>query len=306
MRRVLVPLDGTGFAASILPDARLLAGTGGEVILLGDPMGSVAGPMSLAVEEGEAVRETLASLEVQAERLRGEGIKIETHVLLMTDPAYAIQSAIRLYDAGAVACSTHGRGPLGRLRRGSVAWRILADSPVPVLIRHIDEGSSAHATHPHEPRIMVPLDGSAQSERALPLAQELAAEWNASIWLIHVVSHFPISGLPRTDVDPGADTDDLARRSAQRYLSRIAHDLPRKVHWHVRIGPVAERLATAVREWKISHVVMTSHGRTSLARVMLGSTTDEVIQHVSCPVIVVPAHVAASRVQQEQPEASTV
>jgi nucleotide-binding universal stress UspA family protein len=297
MRRVLVPLDGSPLAASILPDAQQLAGEGGELILIRDPIGSDVESSLLGLNEEASVQETIADLEAQADQLREEGIRVETHALVMIDPAFAIDTAIRLYGADIVACSTHGRGPLGRLIHGGVVWRALADSPVPVLVRHLNAPSDDGSIFVPERRIMVPLDGSRDAEQAVPLAEELAHEWHASIWLVHVVSSYPITGLPRTDIDPEAASDDQARRSVQAYLEQVATRLTVKVHTHVLFGPVSEHLVAAVQAWNIGHVVMTSHGKTRLQRVLLGSVADYLIQHLECPIIVVPSHalVAAKR-----------
>jgi nucleotide-binding universal stress UspA family protein len=81
VRRVLVPLDGTPLAASILPDAKKLAGAGGELILIRDPVDMVSGRMILNQSEEEAVGDALASLENEAERLRAEGVRVESHRL---------------------------------------------------------------------------------------------------------------------------------------------------------------------------------------------------------------------------------
>jgi nucleotide-binding universal stress UspA family protein len=294
MRRVLVPLDGSSLAASILPDPKQLAGEGGELILIRDPIGSDSESSLLGLNEEASVQETIADLEAQADRLRKEGIRVETHALVMIDPAHAIDTAIRLYGADMVACSTHGRGPLGRLMHGGVVWRALADSPVPVLVRHLDAPSNDRSIFVPERRIMVPLDGSQYAEQALPLAQELAHEWDASIWLVHVVSSYPVTGLPRTDIDPEALSDEQAQRSVQSYLEQVATRLNVKVHKHVLFGPVSEHLVAAVQAWNIGHVVMTSHGKTGLQRALLGSVADNLIQHLNCAIIVIPSHVVAA------------
>jgi nucleotide-binding universal stress UspA family protein len=290
VRRVLVPIDGSSLAASILPDARQLAGRNGEIILISDPISRESiGRTSYGVAP-DAVEEVLADLESQAEPLRREGMKVETHALLMVDAAFAIDAAIRLYRADMVACATHGRGPLGRLFRGGIVWRALASSTVPVLVRHLGAPDLFRSILGPERRILVPLDGSERAEQALPLAKELATEWDSSIWLVHVVSTYPITGFPRTTTDPGALTDEQARRAAQDYLDRVAASLPGKVHKHVLFGSVSEHLIASVRTWNIGHVVMTSHGRTGMPRVLLGSVADDLIQHLTCPIIVIPAH----------------
>ena len=292
MRRVLVPLDGTPLAASILPDARHLAGESGELILIRDPMGSVGSRAKPASSRAEALQEVLIDLETQAALLRDQGVAVETHALVMIDPAYAIGTATYIYGADMIACATRGRSPMGRLVRGGVAWRALADSPVPVLIRHVDTDAQSQPIVPRSGRILVPLDGSRNAEKALPLAHELAHEWKADLWLVHVVSHFPITELPQTEIAPHAATDCQAEREVHTYLDNLAAHLSGTVQTRVLFGSLAERLIDAARNWDVSHIVMASHGRTGLSRVVLGSVADALIQHLPYPIIVIPSHVA--------------
>jgi nucleotide-binding universal stress UspA family protein len=303
MRRVLVPLDGTQPAASILSEAARLAGEGGEIILIRDPIGMVPTHTVSDQAREEAVRDALSSLESAAAPLRRNGLRVETHASAMIEPAQAIDVAARIYRADMVACTTTGAKPLGGALRGGVLWRALANSPVPVLVQHSDTPGSAPSTRGRELRILVPLDGSELAERALPLAGQLAHEWDAQIWLAHVVSSYPISGLPRTDIDPKAETDEGARQAAVRYLDGIATRLPGTTNSRVLFGSAAEQLNTAVSGWGITHVVMSSHGRTGLARMIMGSVADDLIRLLTCPVIVVPSHASAAPEDARDPTA---
>jgi len=299
MRRVLVPLDGTHLAASILPEAKLLAGKGGDLILISDSIGTVSNGAVFDHSEEHAVQDSFASLETQAEQIRSEGIAVETHVFAMDDPVDAIDVAARKYHADIVVCATHGRGPWGRMLHGGVEWRTLAHSPVPVLIRNVEAPSGYPSILEPELRILVPLDGSKLAERALPLAKELMQEWNASTWLVHVVSSYPVTGFSRTAIDPNAVTDDHARDAAQQYLDEVAVGLDATTHQHVLFGEVTEHLVAAVRAWGITHVVMASHGRIGLAHVVLGSVADDLIQRLPCPIIIVPLHASTASEQTQ-------
>src|SRR5437764_251138 len=93
--------------------------------------------------------------------------------------ALAVKGADVVAHTDFVACATHGRSPLGRLVHGGVAWHALAHSTVPVLLRRIDEKPHYASIFAEPRKIMVPLDGSELAETALPLAAELAEEWDA-------------------------------------------------------------------------------------------------------------------------------
>src|SRR5579859_4250184 len=99
MRRILVPLDGSHFAASILPDALRLAGEDGTLILVRD----AARPM-YDQELGEcsrrfALEQAQAYLNGKAREIEQHGVTVEVHVLSLLDPVGAINGATELYDA---------------------------------------------------------------------------------------------------------------------------------------------------------------------------------------------------------------
>jgi nucleotide-binding universal stress UspA family protein len=290
MRRIVVPLDGTTFATAILPDARRLAGPNGELILVNDvdlfPYWDIAHVRQQRVMV-DASRDHLKGV---ADRLRADDVKVETQTMITDNVARAIDEAAMIFDADMITVATHGLSPLGRLQRGSIAWQALAHSPVPVLIRHVNEADGEPIlSEPSERRVMVPLDGSALAEKALPLAHELAAEWAASIWLVHVISKYPVSGFPRTEIDREALTDEEARLSSQRYLDHVASGLGGDVYTHVLNGSPSDELATAASTWDITDIVIASHGRTGLPRVIVGSVADALIHRLELPIIVVPA-----------------
>lgn len=301
MRRVLVPLDGTPLAEAILPDARRMAGPGGEIVLINDAKLAPYYGIAYAEDQRRVITVTREYLHDVAKRLEADGVAVRAFPMVVGDAATAIDEAASIFEADMVAVATHGRSPLGRLFRGSVAWKALANSPVPVLLRHIDRDElTLHV--PHENRILVPLDGSTLAERALPLAQELAKERGAEIWLTQVVytmatpagkGVMPVSPTYYPEIEP-------KEREARAYLSEVAASLEGSVHTHVLLGAPVEDLVAAAETWLVSDIVIASHGRTGLSRVILGSVADALVHRLNVPIIVVPA-----LARQPQHEAAT-
>jgi nucleotide-binding universal stress UspA family protein len=228
-------------------------------------------------------------LDKQAELLRGQGVKVQTKTLVFHDLALGIDEAARIFDADMIACSTHGRGSLGRLVHGGVAWRAVANSTVPVLLRHPEDRSPVRSLFAEPKRLMVPLDGSEYAEKALPLAQQLALEWSAPLWLVRIVPNLPVSAPPY--IRTGAIQYDYTKdkQAAQTYLDQIADRLSSEIHTQVHVGGVVDRLMEISAISTAMHVVMASHGRTALSRVILGSVADTLVQRLHCPIIVIPA-----------------
>jgi nucleotide-binding universal stress UspA family protein len=133
--------------------------------------------------------------------------------------------------------------------------------------------------------ILVPLDGSALSERALPYATTLARVARARMVLLRAIVASP---LP--DTDP-TDAEVSRRRQAQAYLDDVAEPLRREglaVEPHVYYGDAAEAILDAARVQHAELVVMSTHGRSGLGRWAFGSVADEVLRSGAVPVLLVP------------------
>ncbi len=300
MRRVIVPLDGTEFAEAILPDARRLAGTGGELVLIQDASVAPYAGFGYFDMQEQLMKASRDYLDKVASRLRADGVTVQTHTMVAGNAALAIDEAARIFHADMIAIATHARSGIGRLVHGSTTWRALAHSAVPVLVRHI--GPRAHgfvALESLERRILVPLDGSTLAEKALPVARQLAGEWNAEISLVQVVFTLETaSGTPALNAGDAVYSDiESATREAEAYLRQVAASLGSGVHAHVLMGSTIDALVAATDAWLISDVVTTSHGRTGLSRVILGSVADALLHRLDLPIVVVPALAAQSAVQ---------
>lgn len=222
-------------------------------------------------------------LENEAQLLRSRGIQTTTRVLVGGDIPRAIDEGVNTLGADFVVVPTHGMARNERMARGTIAWKTLAHSPVPILLRHSQEGQARDLDEPApDPiNIMVPLDGSANAERAVAIATNLAAQWQGSVILVQVLPH-AVGG--------------------QEYLDRVAQGAQGAVQTKLLEGQAADTLVRAVTDLNISHVVMTSHGRTGLSRVMAGDIAADLIDRLSIPIIVVPLSVSAKATGERKEE----
>lgn len=296
MRRILVPLDGNNLSASILPDARRLAGPDGELVLIRDASVSAYYGAAAIDEQNLAIQEADDDLVLQARALRQDGVDVRTQTFVMGSAIRAIDEAITMFKPDMVACATHGRTGLQRLWRGSVAWAALAHSPIPVLLRHPAESERKLPLWSPltQRRILVPLDGSSLTEAALPLATRLAMEWHVPLVLVKVVANAPnVPSMPIGLITPAEYDWGVDAKAASAYLHSVADRLPGDIQTCVYEGVTVEALARAISDLSITDIVLASHGRTGLSRVILGSIADELIHRLHCPIVVVPALAAA-------------
>jgi universal stress protein A len=132
--------------------------------------------------------------------------------------------------------------------------------------------------------ILHPTDHSKSAEHALAFAGALARDYGAHLLLLHV--------LPEPDpvaefVSPSPPTDyaDLAQQAFHE-LEAVAGPMPEKtVDSALIVGDVAKSIVKVAIEKQVDLIVMGSHGRTGLKRLLLGSIAEEVLRHAPCPVL---------------------
>ncbi len=138
-------------------------------------------------------------------------------------------------------------------------------------------------------RILVPLDGSARAERAIPVAVRIARALGGSIILLRVATAPVDTGKYSSTsgyVEEAADTD-LA--GAASYLENIAgSDQLAGIKTEIKtfIGAVAPAILSASQSFHANIIVMCSHGYTGFKRWTLGSVADKVTRHSPIPVFV--------------------
>ncbi len=137
-------------------------------------------------------------------------------------------------------------------------------------------------------RILVPIDFSDCSMKALQYALPLAREHQATLTLLHVLT--PPVGASELGAVNYAELEATLRESGETQLAKLAADEGRRdvtIETLVRVGsPTLEIIETA-RSLPADLIVISTHGRTGLKHVFLGSVTEHVVQRAPCPMFVV-------------------
>jgi nucleotide-binding universal stress UspA family protein len=133
-------------------------------------------------------------------------------------------------------------------------------------------------------KILVPLDGSALAETALPTAVALAATTGAALLLLRAAE------APAVAMGDAAEAQVKVVREAEEYLDdvkrRLQTDTKAPITTAVWYGQPAEAIAEAAHFNRIGMVVMTTHGRSGLGRLLLGSVAESVIRSTATPILV--------------------
>ena len=140
--------------------------------------------------------------------------------------------------------------------------------------------------------ILLPTDFSECGNYALSYAASLARKFGASIICVHVIEPMvPTVGYSgMTEPLPIADITDQLEDSAERELPRIAgceECAGLDIEELIVHGEAASEIVRVAKDRNVDLIVVSSHGRTGLGRILFGSTAEAVVRHASCPVLVV-------------------
>jgi universal stress protein A len=174
--------------------------------------------------------------------------------------------------------------PSNKTRRGGVVVEL-----GPKDVQMPDSGSTAVVTALPTfklKRILVPLDFSECSKKALRYAVPFARQFGASLSLLFVVQpYYPVSDMVPMDIDL---LDERMRKTSEAELTALKDSLEPdlKASAMVRAGNPHVEIVEAARELGADLIILSTHGRTGLSHVLMGSTTERVVRHANCPVLV--------------------
>jgi nucleotide-binding universal stress UspA family protein len=297
----LIPLDGTEFSESafaLLPFARQMGIDSVHLVSVWEsaweqkdhPAGRKEGEWEEVTEKGRNFLD--AYLGQRAEQVKGMGFSAQP-VVRIGKPADEVAAYAESADIDLILIATHGRSGIARFRLGSVADSIIRHAACPTLV--VGPNVEVELAPYSLKRILVPLDGSALSEAALPMASWLARLTGAEIDLVRSISLAPVA---YDDSMGGVYPIDLltAMEDAARvYLDRMAGVLGGEVRTSLLIGGAGDQILEYLKESPADLVIMAAHGRAGVKRLVLGSVTDQVL-HGPAPVLVLrPEAEAKSR-----------
>jgi nucleotide-binding universal stress UspA family protein len=150
--------------------------------------------------------------------------------------------------------------------------------------------------------ILVPLDGSAPAEHALPIALSIARRHKASLHLVRI--YVPLAGVAGEYAMPyDAALDRELMRQSQEYLADVVARIESadgiRATAALREGPIAEAIAHHAAAVKADLLVMTTQGRGPLGRFWLGSVSDELVREHGIPILLVPPKPSAPSFAQQ-------
>ncbi len=141
----------------------------------------------------------------------------------------------------------------------------------------------------HIQKILCPIDFSAPSRNALRYANEFAKAMNAKITIMHVIQPQPIAA----DVNvPYVPLEIEIEKNAKEDLERIVKEEVQEgvvVEQVMAFGLPSDCVIAQAQKENVDLIILGTHGRTGISRLLMGSTAENVIRHAARPVLVVKA-----------------
>jgi universal stress protein E len=272
----------------VLPAAAALAARTGaslHVVHAFDAAAHRLEPLPAGQDPVRLLAEGLRSrLEAQVRALPSRGpVSCE---VLRGAPHRVLAAAAERVGADVVVVGSTRRGPLARTVLGTTAQHMLQHARLPVLILHPE-------LRPHLERVLLTTDLSGLSEGVHEAAMDLLEGTFAAD--APVVRSLLVAWSDRLIPQEFRDGGAAAAPAALERFLRGRRSRACAVEPRVRVGEPAREIAAEAAEWDPDLVVLGTHGRTGVARVLLGSVAGEVLRGARCSVLVVPAAAVAER-----------
>lgn len=303
--KVLVGVDGsTGGFEAVREAGRLLTAKHDQVGLYYAPpelrlRTSGADPRTTA----EKVRDALVrSVFDEARSLLPESLSATVHEMVGTQhPRHGLIVAADEWRADMVAVGARGMGPMKRILLGSVSTSVVQTSTLPVLVVR----QAAELPEDRSLRVLLADDGSASSRRAGAWLNRLTWPAGTVGRVMHVVESLFAGELPAWLLEKARDeqTEEMARMWVEeheaakktKYDELLAYrgELPtlfQEAEPIIAEGHAADQIVATIESEHIDLVVLGTRGTGVWRRLLIGSTTDKVIKHAKCSVLIVPLH----------------
>jgi len=263
---ILVATDGsddcagairTGIALARSRGARLI----GLSIAVDNPEYSTLVPNLQEAAEAHA-REALKSFIDEA----GESAEVTTR--RASNPAEGIVNAAGELSADLIVVAESDKGDLTRMMLGDTTTKVIGRASCSVLV-------VPRSAHLWDKRILLATDGSPHSEAAAELAGHFAAQADLPVNVVSVVT---------------SSHNDESHQEAERAVAAAVERLTGmglRADGLVEEGRPDEAIVKAAESAGADLIVVGSHGRTGLTKILLGSVAERVIGHAACPVLVV-------------------
>jgi nucleotide-binding universal stress UspA family protein len=303
-KKMLVPLDGSELAEIVFPYVTELAGRMGMdivPIIISSQSANAFIPMQKAyIEKTEKALQKQVNKVRQSLKPAPEPVKVKGEMVV----GYAADEILKYAeenDIDLILMATHGHSGPKRWKIGSVASKIMSASRIPVLLVRADVSEEIKTVKWPIETILVPLDGSEMAESVLSHVKTIGRQQGkkpVEVVLLRVCepptvpSYYgpELSGVP---LDWGKYVEQEMVRDKERareYLDELVKKFKEKgisVRSDVIQGKPDDEIVEYANKENFSLIVMATHGRSGLSRLVYGSVAANLINGVSSPILLI-------------------
>ncbi|MDP2755485.1 MAG: universal stress protein [Nitrospirota bacterium] len=266
MEKLLVATDGSVFSKSAVREAvnlaKICSGKLYVVSVVKTNLEYESVVPQIVEKEEEKMRQHLESVKDRASK---ESVDCEIISHRSEEPYQDIVDEAAKNQANMIIMGTHGRTGLKRLMMGSVTAKVIGHAPCNVLVVPLNAKVECK-------NILIATDGSKYSEAAASQAIGIAKRCGGSLTVISVAS---------------SDAEILSAEDYVKEVSELAEKEGIKTDGLAVKGIPYEAIVDASKRKRADLIVVGSHGRTGLERLLMGSVTERVIGHSESAVLVV-------------------
>ena len=211
---------------------------------------------------------------------------ITTEVIRSFNPGTAILDYIHENSIDLTVMGTHGRSSLATFFLGSVAEQVVRHARCPVLT--VTEGRQSYLNNPDYKNILIAYDFSKNSKLAARRGKELARRFGAHLQALYIIQQeVPPNyyGIWKNSIV--RDLPQLRKEVKESLMETI--DNGESTDLEVEVGIGEAKAHTEISEFARTHqvdlIVMGTHGRSGVDRMLLGSTAERVVRIAPCPVL---------------------
>ncbi len=192
------------------------------------------------------------------------------------------------HDIDLIVMGTHGRRGPARIFIGSVAAEVVREADCPVLTIHKQESDK---TVGRVETILVPVDFSEHSAKAVTYAKEIAETTGARLQILHSIEEpvYPYFYAPAGDFSLAQELEVL-REKTDEALDKLIYDTPGpevQAEKYVVSGTPSVEITRFAEDEGSDLIIIPTHGLTGLERMLLGSTAERVVRMATCPVLAI-------------------
>lgn len=291
--KILIPLDGSPLAETVLPHVIALArGYESDIYLLRvlDPQGVPTISGSRDHLEWQIIKaEAKAYLNNIRDRLQEIDLHPEIHIM-EGSAAESILEFSADHDINLMVLSSHGQSGISGWNVSSVVQKIILRARTSVMIVRAYHPFKGGLTELQYRRILVPLDGSLRAEVVLPVVNKLASEQGSELIICHVVRR---PEMPRRiqhsqeDIELSEKVTQRNRIEASRYLEQVNSIVDAKTDTRLIVDDsIVAPLYELVEQEQIDLVVLCAHGYSGGTKWPYGSTVISFIAYGNTPMLI--------------------